>query len=52
MVITNPTAMESVNPKISNTSNPFIILRPLLMPVSHRSCSVVSLTKTEAVLSK
>ena len=51
-VITSPTALERVNPKISKTTKPLRIRIALATSVSHTPCSVVSLTTTDAVFAK
>ncbi len=51
-VITSPTALERVNPKISKTTKPLRIRTVLATSVSHTPCSVVSLTTTDAVFAK
>ena len=51
-VITSPTALERVNPKISQTTKPLRIRIALATSVSQTPCSVVSLTTTDAVFAK
>ena len=51
-VITSPTALERVSPKISKTTKPLRIRIALATSVSQTPCSVVSLTTTDAVFAK
>ena len=48
-VITSPTALDRVNPKISKTTKPLRIRIALATSVSQTPCSVISLTTTNAV---
>ena len=51
-VITSPTALDKVKPKISKTTKPLRIRIALAISVSQTPCSVESLTTTDAVFAK